>query len=160
MKTNIWILGIALVCILAFTACNEKKAGTNTEVAEEADSLVQTQENNEVDSLVAETSEEQIDEEDSNDWENEVWTTLGGTYCFFGDGRQYAVEFPLEENKTSATLYFGEEELEASLNPQTGLLVACDDEGNEVFRGAIYAGGNLLKGTYRGRHLEVWGSGD
>jgi len=29
-----------------------------------------------------------------------------------------------------------------------------------VFRGAIYAGGNLLKGTYRGRHLEVWGSGD
>ena len=115
---------------------------------------------NEVDSLVAETSEEQIDEEDSNDWENEVWTALGGTYCFFGDGRQYAVEFPLEENKTSATLYFGEEELEASLNPQTGLLVACDDEGNEVFRGAIYAGGNLLKGTYRGRHLEVWGSGD
>ena len=165
MKTRFLTLGIALICLLAFTACNEKKASTTDDATDENEAVLETEEATNEDNDKAEV----IDEEDeiaegdevSDDWENEVWTCFGGTYFFFGDGQSYVVDFPLGQDvTTTATLAFGDEELQADVNAKTGLITACDAQGKEVFRGAIYAGGNLLKGTYRGQHIEVWGSGD
>ena len=164
MKTRIWTLAIALICLLAFTACNEKKAATSDDATEGNETVLEaeeaTNEDNDKDEVIDEEEPFEESDEEGDGWENEVWTAFGGTYIFFGDGEQYAVDFPLGEDKESATLYIRGEEYEANVNPKTGLITACDDKGNEVFRGAIYAGGNLLKGTYRGEHIEVWGSGD
>lgn len=160
MKTNNWTLGIALICLLAFTACNEKKTAT-TDATDENTTVLEAKDSTKAEIL--EEGDEPIAEsdEEGNDWENEVWTCFAGTYFFFGDGQSYVVDFPLGQDvTTTATLAFGDEELEADVNAKTGLITACDDQGKEVFRGAIYAGGNLLKGTYRGKHIEVWGSGD
>lgn len=160
MKTNNWTLGIALICLLAFTACNEKNTAT-TDATDENTTVLEAKDSTKAEIL--EEGDEPIAEsdEEGNDWENEVWTCFGGTYFFFGDGQSYVVDFPLGQDvTTTATLAFGDEELEADVNAKTGLITACDDQGKEVFRGAIYAGGNLLKGTYRGKHIEVWGSGD
>ena len=141
------------MCLLAFTACNERKTST-TEVADDNDTVLAANKVSE-EEAITETDDE------GDGWENEVWTAFGGTYFFFGDGEQYIVDFPLGEDVIhSATLAFGDEELTADVNPKTGLITACDEEGKEVFRGAIYAGGNLLKGTYRGKQIKVWGSGD
>ena len=164
MKTNNWTLVIALICMLAFTACNEKKTGTN-ETAEESETVIETDEGSDEDSATAEIDGEEAisesDDEGSDDeWENEVWTSFGGTYFFFGDGEQYVVDFPLGEEHDWATLSIRGEQFKADVNPKTGLITACDDAGKEVFRGAIYAGGNLLKGTYRGEQIKAWGSGD
>ena len=161
MKTRIWTLGIVLMCLLAFTACNEKKAATSNDATDENETVLEAEDSAKTE--IIEDDEDSIAESDADGegWENEVWTTFGGTYFFFGDGQQYAVEFPLGEDViTWATLYVGDEELQADVNAKTGLITACDEDGKEVFRGAIYAGGNLLKGTYRGKHIEVWGSGD
>ena len=161
MKTRIWTLGIALMCLLAFTACHEKKAATSNDATDENETVFEAEDSAKTE--IIEDDEDSIAESDADGegWENEVWTTFGGTYFFFGDGQQYAVEFPLGEDViTWATLYVGDEELQADVNAKTGLITACDEDGKEVFRGAIYAGGNLLKGTYRGKHIEVWGSGD
>ena len=161
MKTRFLTLGIALICLLAFTACNEKKAATTDDATDENETVLETSDS--ITTEITEDSEEPIadSDEDSDDWENEVWTCFGGTYFFFGDGQSYVVDFPLGQDvTTNATLAFGDEELEADVNAKTGLITACDAQGKEVFRGAIYAGGNLLKGTYRGQHIEVWGSGD
>jgi hypothetical protein len=163
MKTNIWTLAFALVCLLAFTACNEKKTGAN-EATEENETVTETKEGSEDTAKVEIIDEEEAiteNEGDADDWENEVWTYFGGTYIFFGDGDQYSVDFPLGEDEHHwATLYIRGEEFKADVNPKTGLITACDDDGKEVFRGAIYAGGNLLKGTYRGEQIKVWGPGD
>ena len=161
MKTRFLTLGIALICLLAFTACNEKKAVTTDDATDENESVLETSDSTTTE--ITEDSDEPIadSDEDSDDWENEVWTCFGGTYFFFGDGQSYVVDFPLGQDvTTTATLAFGDEELQADVNAKTGLITACDAQGKEVFRGAIYAGGNLLKGTYRGQHIEVWGSGD
>ena len=161
MKTRIWTLGIVLMCLLAFTACNEKKTATSNDATDENETVFEAEDSAKTE--IIEDDEDSIAESDADGegWENEVWTTFGGTYFFFGDGQQYAVEFPLGEDViTWATLYVGDEELQADVNAKTGLITACDEDGKEVFRGAIYAGGNLLKGTYRGKHIEVWGSGD
>ena len=52
MKTNNWTLVIALICMLAFTACNEKKTGTN-ETAEESETVIETDEGSDEDSATA-----------------------------------------------------------------------------------------------------------
>lgn len=163
MKTNIWTFAIALMCLRTLTACNEKKTET-TEVSEVNDTTLETKKMSEEDHPKTEILDEEeaiaeIDD-DGDDWENEVWTALGGTYCFFGDGEQYAVDFPVGEDRSCVTLYIRGEEYQAEVNRDNGLITAYDDNRKEVFRGAIYAGGNLLKGTYRGEQIKVWGSGD
>ena len=160
MKTNNWTLGIALICLLAFTACNEKKTAT-TDATDENTTVLEAKDSTKAEILEEDDEPIAESDEEGNDWENEVWTCFGGTYFFFGDGQSYVVDFPLGQDvTTTATLAFGDEELQADVNAKTGLITASDAQGKEVFRGAIYAGGNLLKGTYRGKHIEVWGSGD
>ncbi len=155
--------------MLAFMACDSKK-GTSADNAEEettANELVEEKSEAaasldapdadedalEEDEALGDEEEVEMTPEEREAYENEVWPYLGGTYAF-RNGEQYcALDVSLDE-ENRATLSIGEDvSIYCTIDPKTGFITGVDDEGKEVFRGAVYAGGNLLKGTLYGKPI-------
>jgi len=172
MKRVLINLSLMVCCLLAIAACDNKKGNKVIDEEGNARELVDddyddsdadedapdTDVDFEADGDDVEADGDDVDGDAS--WEDEVWTTFGGTYFFFGDGQSLVLEFPLINEEGPVKLSYDDGEYEATVNEETGLIVAHDDAGKEVFRGAVYAGGNLIKGTFKGQEIKLWGSGD
>ena len=164
MKKTFIHLGLALLCLLAIAACDNKKGNKvideDNDLQEIVDDEYDAEADNDEDAPDADVLADGDDVDGDASWEEEVWTTFGGTYFFWSDGGSIVLDFPLMDEVRPVKFTYGDDEYEATVNEETGLIIATDDDGNEVFRGAVYAGGNLLKGTYKGEEVKAWGAGD
>ena len=171
MKKTVWLMGFALLGMVVLGACSEKKASKTVEFDDEE--LIDNDAEADDDEDVADFDEELADGDDPGDYEdeerpmtpeereayeNEVWTALGGTYMF-SDGETMAVLDVVIEDDTRAKLTIGDEEFYATIDENTGLILAFDDENHQIFDGFVYAGGNLLKGELRGKPVRYDGMG-
>lgn len=153
MKKTFINLALVLMCGLAIAACDNKKSGrvviddggdgTEEVLADDEDPEPFVDDGSGVDS----------------EYENELWTALGGTYIFYGDGETASVEFPLHDEEGHIIMRYGDDELWCDLDDE-GHITAYDTFDKVVFEGGIYAGGNLLKGKYNGKEIYMWGPGD
>ena len=182
-STFFYILMPVLLMLLVLSACNSKKDSkskdddddrTEQKAAEdeEEDALTEVtaqagdymDEQAPVDSL---SGEELLDKEEAkeaeSDYDNEVWPYIGGTYPFSdgttnvivetvpGDDKALTINF-FTDDSDDGDKYNGEHNAE-------GRIRAYDDDGQLVFEGYLYRGGNLLKGTYKGKPVRYNGMG-
>ena len=109
---------------------------------------------------VAQAADPAFDEEIAPDEGQEVWKSFGGTYFFWNNGEQVVLDFPLPQEGGVTMFHCGELSLEATVDPQTGKIVAKDDDGRVMFKGYVYDGGNTIRGILTGEPFEAFGSGD
>ena len=177
MKKLIWLMGLALLGMVVLGACSDKKASKNTDLNDKDEELVEDEDDAD-DSNIADFDkdeevfdEEDMDEEDSpmtpeeqEAYENEVWMDLGGTYFFYGNPT-VILDVSLDQDSnpdedTRAMLSVGGEEFRALISNMTGQILAYDDDDNMVFDGFVTAGGNMIRGTFRGKPIKVANLGD
>ena len=101
-----------------------------------------------------------FDEEIAVEDGQEVWTSFGGTYFFWGDDGAVVVDFPLPQEGGTIKFTFKDGEYEATADETTGRIVAKDSLGHVAFKGYLYNGGNTIKGLFYGKPLVAEGSGD
>jgi len=138
--TNITILALSMgLCV----ACSTKNAENQT--AENATEAVE------------EAAANAVTPEGPEEARGEVWTMISGCY-FFGDtlGNCATVDVLSDEG----TFNFGGEEYPAKVDETTGQILAHDADGNLVFCGYMYDGGNSLGGNMRGTRIFMQGPGD
>ena len=163
--------------LMALGACSDKKGGKTEaadkakteEVVKDSDTIVKN-DSLPKDSLPEEvTDPENIDEDMEGEmmtpeqleaYENEVWTHLGGTYGFVGEGYEWvALETGLGEDDEKWLSLGGEEEMyPVTIDYKTGNIKAYDDDGNLVFDGYCTKGGNMLRGKLRGKDVKFEGA--
>lgn len=169
LQRYIWSLGLATLMVVALSACDSKKNANNAAPTDaEDEELVEadpaadpaTEPAAAIDDDEADYDDEEEYEmtaEERERYENEVWPYLGGTYAFGNGDRYYAVEVSLDDN-TKCTLHMGEDlTLDGTIDRETGFITATDSVGDVAFKGAVYAGGNLLKGTLYGKPFRAEG---
>lgn len=158
-KKYLRILAASMTTIF-LTACNmgnEVKIEINNENGDSAVEASADSITNKADEESAGNDIEQAaDDADAIDGD-EVWTMISGTYFFWDseEGRGVSVTSYDGENHMNV----GEEEYAITIS-KAGEIVAVDGAGKEVFRGAMYNGGNTLRGVYKGKKINVSGSGD
>lgn len=167
MKKYMLMACLTLLLALGSTgmvSCKNTPSDTNDEKVES-----QQEESSEDNSLIADADSEEpeVDAEDVEDLSNiqeyagedEVWTSLGGLYSFIGDEPESIVGLDVDvEDDTKCTLLIGEESYKGRIENGTGRITAYDSKGDVVFVGAVYAGGNLLKGQLRGKPVRYEGA--
>lgn len=175
MKKLTWLMGLALLGMVVLGACSDKKVSKNVELDDEDEELVEDEDDAD-DSNIADFDEAADDDEDMDEedrpmtpeeqeiYENEVWMDLGGTYFFYGDPT-VILDVSLDQDSnpdedTRAKLSIGDEEFRAFISNMTGQILAYDDDDHVVFDGFVTAGGNMIRGTFRGKPIKVASQGD
>ena len=151
--------------VAALGACDNKKNAKNAAPIDEEEELVEAAPDTERDAdATIDEDEEYYDNEEvemtaeeRERFESEVWPYLGGTYAFGDSDHYYVVDVSLEDD-TKCTLSMGEGlTLEGTIDRDTGFITGIDSVGDVAFKGALYAGGNLLKGTLYGKPFRAEG---
>ena len=175
MKGMKWMCCLVVLGMLTLGACtNKKESKDKTDDEEQTEqtlndsvtdaSVIPEEEEAETEAASEEESEAEEDEmmtpEQLEAYENEVWTHLGGTYGFVGDGYEWvALETGLGEDDAKWLSLGGEEEIyPVTIDYKTGNIKAYDDDGNLVFDGYCTKGGNMLRGKLRGRDVKFEGA--
>ena len=173
----LWCFVLSLTCIAVLNACDNKKTQKYNDFDEDEELVEDEFDEDDEDDEDIDTREDVDDEEEDVDededfdeddmmtpeeleaYENEVWKSLGGTYAF-SDGETYcAVDVSLDDD-TKCKIYMGSDvNLHGTIDPETGFITGVDDDGKVAFKGAVYAGGNLLKGTLYGKPVRFNGMG-
>ena len=89
----------------------------------------------------------------------QVWTCISGMYNF-SNGEIYMIinHFQGESNATiGKTDYSESNDYPCTVDEKSGLITVTDDDGNVIFTGKMYRGGNQLKGTLRGKKVVLEG---
>ncbi len=89
----------------------------------------------------------------------QVWTHISGTYSF-SDGEIYVMvdHFQGESKATIGKADYSESnDYQCTVDEKTGLITIFDDDGNTIFTGKMYRGGNQLKGTLNGKKVVLEG---
>ena len=160
LQRYIWSFGLATLMVAALSACDSKKNANNAAPIDNEEELAVAAPDTKPDADEADFDDEEEVEmtaEERERYENEVWPYLGGTYAFGDSDHYYAVDVSLDDD-TKCTLYMGEElTLQGTIDRDTGFITAIDSVGDVAFKGAVYAGGNLLKGTLYGKPFRAEG---
>ena len=89
----------------------------------------------------------------------QVWTHISGMYNF-SDGETYIMidHFQGESKATIGKADYSESnDYQCTVDEKTGLITIFDDDGNTIFTGKMYRGGNQLKGTLNGKKVVLEG---
>ena len=86
--------------------------------------------------------------------EGEVWTAIGGTYPYSDGTNMILVDSGLDGYPC---LTINDEEYEATIDEETGLITATDEDGKVVFEGYMYNGACVLKGVLNGKTVRLDG---
>ena len=164
--------GLVLMSLLVLGACSDKRVKEDkTDSQETKEEMVQADRNDSVAvSNLPVAEKEKADKEDMNGenedmsqkasdaYENEVWPHLGGTYSF-GDanGGMVVLDVGINEDEGTNFLCVGEGKYSATIDPETALITAFDENGKKVFEGYVTKGGNMLKGTLFGKKVKFEG---
>ena len=157
--------------VAALSACDNKKNANNAapiddEEEELAVAAPDTKPDAEPDADEADFDDEEeveLTAEERERYENEVWPYLGGTYAFGdGDGHNVIVDVDLddcqnEEEVLRCTLTIADEAFAGTIDTHTGCITCRDNNGNEVFQGYMFNGGNLLRGCLNGKPVRYEG---
>ncbi len=84
----------------------------------------------------------------------QVWTHLGGTYVFSNGTNYFSIEFD-GQNDEIVRASVDSEECSGEYNHKTHLITLRNEQGEVIFTGKIYRGGNLLKGKLRGKPVKA-----
>ena len=86
----------------------------------------------------------------------QVWTTFGGTYIFMDKDHQVSISFTLDgDEDVLESVSLDDEKVTGVYNKETHEFTFYDERGVTIFKGKVYDGGNLLKGTLRGKKIEL-----
>jgi hypothetical protein len=92
-------------------------------------------------------------EEEPDENEGEVWTSIGGTYPYSCGDTSIIVTSLGRENSVN----IDGEDYEATIDAETGRINAVDANGKLVFSGFMYNGAAVLKGNLRGDTIRLEG---
>ena len=182
--TCFFIPTLALLTLLTFEACNSKKGDKDKDKDEErTEQKATTTINDEdarteataqagdsigeqpllTDSLITEEQSAIDDNDDDANDDGAVWPYLGGTYPFSDGTTNVIVETELGSETALTINFFTDDSDEGDKyegeHDETGRIRAYDDDGRLVFEGYMYQGGNMLKGTYKGKSVKYDGMG-
>ena len=90
----------------------------------------------------------------------QVWTAISGTYNFAnGDIYMMIDHFQGESKAVIGKADYSEshEYTSCTVDEKSGLITICDDDGNVIFTGKMYRGGNQLRGTLNGKKVVLEG---
>lgn len=172
MKKTIWLMGLVLLGATVLSACNDKKASRHVDLDDEDDTELVEDNDEELDK--SDKTSDEVSEEAAAESgclplnaliaeEGEVWPHLGGTYAFGdGDGHNVIVDVDLddcqnEEEVLRCTLTIADEAFAGTIDTHTGCITCRDNNGNEVFQGYMFNGGNLLRGCLNGKPVRYEG---
>ena len=163
------MVALAVTGLLVLVACSDKKVKENkadsSMIKEEmvqagtVDSVaVSEPEKEEKEETDMNGEDEDLSQKASDSYENEVWPHLGGTYSF-GDanGGMVVLDVGINEDEGTNFLCVGEGKYSATIDPETALITAFDENGKKVFEGYVTKGGNMLKGTLFGKKVKFEG---
>ncbi|MBQ0047243.1 MAG: hypothetical protein KBT33_06970 [Prevotellaceae bacterium] len=160
MKKILLLASAVAMATILFPACNEIKG-----IASAMDSLANDSAANieasieDEDSLQAEEAAEEdaMDIEYATEEDGDVWTLISGTYFFWDSENSQSITVSSFKGENSMTM--GEDEYSITID-NSGEIVARNDNGKVVFYGAMYDGGNTLRGVLKGKKVAFYGSGD
>lgn len=84
----------------------------------------------------------------------EVWTHLSGMYAFTNGTNYFSIEFDGPDD-IIVRASVDDEDCTGDYDKKTHLITLRNQQGEVIFTGKIYRGGNLLKGTLRGKPVKA-----
>ena len=135
---------------ILLVACGENKNAAAAEADEPATEEVATEET-ETTAVTADDAETPLAPDTS---EGEVWTAIGGTYPYSDGTNSILVDSGIDGYPC---LTINDEEYDATIDEETGLITATDEDGKVVFEGYMYDGACVLKGVLNGKSVRLNG---
>lgn len=160
MKKILLLASAVAMATILFPACNEIKGIANAMDSLANDSAANIEASIEdEDSLQAEEAAEEdaMDIEYATEEDGDVWTLISGTYFFWDSENARGIYVNTDEHHISIG---DDDEVYAITIDNSGEIVARDDNDKVVFYGAMYDGGNTLRGVLKGKKVAFYGSGD